>query len=133
MKEQLVEIRERARGRIEQARDSNALEELRIHYLGKKGEITQLLRGLGKLSPDERPVVGKLANDVKEMIQGLLEKRREELRRQEREARLGEEKIDVTLPGRRPRLGKLNILTQVLEEIEDIFLGWASPLPRDQR
>ncbi len=123
MKEQLVGIRERARERIEQAGDSNALERLRIHYLGKKGEITQLLRGLGKLSPDERPVVGKLANDVKEEIQGLLEKRREELRRQEREVRLGEEKIDVTLPGRRPRLGKLNILTQVLEEIEDIFLG----------
>ncbi|MBU4532038.1 MAG: phenylalanine--tRNA ligase subunit alpha [Eubacteriales bacterium] len=99
------------------------LEELRIRYLGKKGILTQVLRGMGSLSPEERPLVGKAANEVKVRIEGALTVRAGTLKELEKVVRLQTERIDVTLPGTRQLLGTKHPLTIIREEIEDIFLG----------
>jgi len=108
---------------ISGVQDLNGLNEIRVKYLGKKGELTQILRGMGTLSPEERPVIGQLANTVRERLESALERKTAELKEKAKGERLAREKIDVTLPGRPVIRGHKHPLTQVLEEIQEIFLG----------
>ena len=123
MKERLKELQQEAIAKIETATDLKALNDVRVAYLGKKGPITEVLRGMGKLSAEERPVMGALANDVREAIASSLEAKQKELEQAEVEQRLASETIDVTLPGRPVKVGNHHPLTAVVEEIEDLFLG----------
>ncbi|MDQ0245850.1 phenylalanyl-tRNA synthetase alpha chain [Bacillus fengqiuensis] len=123
MKERLKELQQEAIAKIETATDLKALNDVRVAYLGKKGPITEVLRGMGKLSAEERPVMGALANDVREAIASSLEAKQKGLEQAEVEQRLASETIDVTLPGRPVKVGNHHPLTAVVEEIEDLFLG----------
>lgn len=100
MKERLQELRQEALKKISQATDLKQLNDVRVAYLGKKGPITEVLRGMGSLSAEERPVIGALANEVREEISTQLEARKAELEEEAIQKKLAEESIDVTLPGR---------------------------------
>ncbi len=123
MREKLELIKREALESIEKANQSNNLEEVRIKYLGKKGALTQILRGMGKLSPEERPVMGQLANNIREAIESALYNKVRDIEEKALAQKLIEETIDVTLPGNRPPMGKLHPLTTVLNQITEIFLG----------
>lgn len=123
MKEKLQELKQEALNKVEQAEDLKSLQDIRVSYLGKKGPITEVLRGMGKLSAEERPVIGQLANDVRAEITEKLEAKHEQLEKAVVEKKLAEETIDVTLPGRPVKVGNHHPLTRVIEEIEDLFLG----------
>jgi phenylalanyl-tRNA synthetase alpha chain len=120
MKELLKQIREKAIAEIEA---SDRLEEIRIQYLGKKGELTAVLRGMGKVSPEERPLIGQLANEVRAEIEAALAKKEEEKAKKELENRLLSEKIDVTVPGTPFTAGHRHPLAQTEELLRDIFIG----------
>ena len=102
--------------------DAN-LEELRIKYLGKKGELTSILRGMGALSPEERPIVGQLANEVRAEIESAIKERSAELAAKKLENKLVAEKVDVTVPGKAPAMGHIHPLTATQRELENIFIG----------
>ena len=123
MKERLLEIKKEAFEKLEQASTVKEIQDIRISYLGKKGLITDVLRGMGKLPAEERPVVGQYANDVRNEIVSKMEERQKELEALAIEKRLEEETIDISLPGRPVRIGNHHPLTAVIEEIEDLFLG----------
>jgi phenylalanyl-tRNA synthetase alpha chain len=123
MREQLAKIKEAAIGNIKEALDSQKLDEIRIKYLGKKGELTSILRGMGGLSTEERPIIGKVANEVREEIEAALEHAISKLKGNEKNERLKKEVIDVTMPGTSNRLGKLHPLTKVLDDIKEVFFG----------
>lgn len=123
MKQQLEAIRAKVTQALEAAGDLKLLDEIRIQYLGKKGELTQVLRGMGSLSPEERPQIGALANQVRAHIETLLEQKKQELAAKAQDKKLASETLDVTVPGKRRTLGRLHPLSQVLTEIEDIFIG----------
>lgn len=123
MKEQLNEIRQKAISRLENSDTLAALEELRLQFLGKKGEVTALLKQMGKLSPEERPVMGQLANQVRADIEGMLAKRKQELEAHALDAKLKAEALDVTIPGDEMTFGHQHPMNQVLQEIKDIFTG----------
>ncbi|HHV94416.1 MAG TPA: phenylalanine--tRNA ligase subunit alpha, partial [Firmicutes bacterium] len=123
MREQLQTLRETAWRQIAEAGDTKQLDQIRVRYLGKKGELTALLRSMGSLSPEERPVVGKMVNQLREEMEKLLEERYASLEAAELARRLQAEKIDITLPGRKPARGRKHPLTQVLDEIKAFFIG----------
>ncbi|WP_096202740.1 phenylalanine--tRNA ligase subunit alpha [Bacillus sp. FJAT-45350] len=123
MQERLNELKNEALAKVEKASDLKAIQDVRVAYLGKKGPITEVLRGMGKLSAEERPVVGQIANDVREAITVSLEAKEIVLERAEVERKLAEESIDVTLPGRPVQLGSRHPLTSVVEHLEDVFIG----------
>jgi len=123
MKEQLELIKQTSENELENASNRAELEALRIKYLGKKGELTAVLKQMGALSAEERPVVGQIANDVRTAIEEMLEKKDNEIKETETAARLKEETIDVTMPGKRHRLGHKHPLSIVLDEVKEIFLG----------
>jgi len=106
---------------LESAQDSAALQQVRVHYLGKKGELTQQLKGLGSLPPDERPAAGKLINELKVFIEEKLDARLDVLRSQEIRQKIQQESLDVTLPGVSSSIGGRHPLNLVLDEIIDIF------------
>lgn len=121
MREKLAKIKEQALARIADV-DAD-LESIRVQYLGKKGELTAVLRGMGALSADERPIIGQLANDIRENIETAINERAKELKTRAMERQLREEKLDVTIPGKAPRIGHIHPLTLVQRELEDIFIG----------
>lgn len=123
MKEKLEALKNEALEKIANAESLKGLQDVRIEYLGKKGPITEVLRGMGKLSPEERPVIGQLANDVRAVISDAISEKEQVLEQQEIERKLAAESIDVTLPGRPNRRGNRHPLTAVVEEVEDIFIG----------
>lgn len=123
MEEKLKAIALEARQLLEKADNMETLNEIRVKFLGKKGELTKVLRGMGSLSAEERPRVGQLANKVRAELEEYLAHRTIEVKNKELENRLAEERIDVTLPGTPFSLGKNHPLTRVQEEIENIFLG----------
>ena len=123
MKEQLANIRTQALEAFEQARDSAALDALRVQYLGKKGELTAVLKQMGKLSAEERPVMGQLANDVRAEIEKKIEEITQEKKAREQAEKLDAEKLDVTIPGDKIRAGHTHPLALVQRQLEDIFLG----------
>ena len=123
MKEQLELIKVNALAALESAETPAALEELRVKLLGKKGELTALLKMMGKLSPEERPVMGQLANAVRAEIEAKLEERKGAIHAAVLEAKLASESIDVTIPGDTVTVGHQHPMNQVLQEIKDIFVG----------
>ena len=123
MKQQLENIRQQAMASLEAAADLAALEELRVKLLGKKGELTAVLKLMGKLSAEERPVMGQLANSVRAAIEERLEQRKTELNAAALEAKLAAESLDVTIPGEPVAMGHQHPMNQVLQEIKDIFVG----------
>lgn len=123
MKERLLQIREEATRMIEQTESLKTLEDLRIKYLGKKGELTDILKGMGKLSKEERPEMGKVSNEVRASIEGMLSETKEKLEKKALDAKLASEVIDVTMPGKAPVVGKKHPLTRTFDDLTDIFLG----------
>ncbi len=123
MKERLEAIRQEAQEQLAACATKADLEALRVRYLGKKGELTALLRGMGALTPEERPKMGALVNQVRSELEGAMEEKITALDNAELERRLQEEQLDVTVPGIHSAYGKKHPLTQVLDEIKDIFLG----------
>lgn len=123
MKEQLSQILSAALAEVEHASSKAELEAARVKYLGKKGELTAILRGMGKLSAEERPVIGQLANEVRAKIEEAIEREQAELAQRLIAHKLQTETIDVTLPGQKLPLGKRHPLNTVLYELYDIFTG----------
>lgn len=123
MKQELEAIRQRAISELEAAKGQQELETLRVKYLGKKGEVTAILKKMGGLSAEERPVIGQLANEVRTMIEDEITKRAAELKETALQERLKNEALDVTLPGRQRPLGASHPLSIVLDEIKEIFVG----------
>ncbi|NIP49224.1 MAG: phenylalanine--tRNA ligase subunit alpha [Gammaproteobacteria bacterium] len=121
MKEKLNEIEVAAVKAAADVASEVELQQVRARYLGKKGEITAVMKGMGQLSPEERPKVGALANEVKGRLEEAFAERLERLRAELMEQKLSSEKIDVTLPGRKVRAGYRHPITQVTEEIVEIF------------
>lgn len=123
MREQLRLLKEKAEKELLQCSILDDLNEFRIKYMGKKGELTQILRGMGKLPSTERPLMGQLANEIRDNLETRLAALTEKMKRKEIERSLFAESIDVTLPGIRPELGRQHPLSLVIEEIEEIFMG----------
>jgi len=123
MKDQLAKIRAEALAAFESARDANRLDELRVKYLGKKGELTGVLKMMGKLSPEERPVMGQLANDVRTALENALEDASKKLESAALELRLKAEAVDVTIPGQTVTVGREHPMNIALNELKDIFIG----------
>ncbi|MGB4314480.1 MAG: phenylalanine--tRNA ligase subunit alpha, partial [bacterium] len=114
MQEKLKALEGEARGAIEEAASLEEVEGLRVRYLGRKGKLTLILRAMKDLPAAERPVVGKLANEIRARLEDLLQERRSALVESQKEERLEKERIDVTMPGARPRMGNKHPLTLVL-------------------
>lgn len=123
MKEKIEKIRADVENILTNAADLEALENIRIKYLGKKGELTSVLKGMGKLSKEERPVIGALANEVRAKLESELEEKKSQISAKLEELKLKSEVIDVTMPGKRNAQGHLHPLTKVLNHIKDIFIG----------
>ena len=123
MKEEIAKISENSKNEIADCIDLKQLSDLKVKYLGKKGELKVVLRGMGKLSPEERPVIGSLVNQVRDELEELFDKKEKELKREELEKRLKTENIDVTEPSKKIDLGSLHPITQIIQEAEEIFLG----------
>ena len=123
MKEQLELIKSQAIAALDAADTPAALEELRVRYLGKKGELTAVLKMMGKLSAEERPVMGQIANSVRADIESKLEQRKSAVLAAALDAKLAAEKIDVTIPGDSVTMGHEHPMNKVLQEIKDIFVG----------
>jgi len=124
MIERIAELRAEADAVIATAPTSEALEELRVRYLGRKAELPQLLRGVAELEPAQRGEVGKAANEARQALQAMIDARAAELRSQELESSVAADAVDVTLPGAPPQpIGGLHVLTATRRELEDIFLG----------
>ena len=123
MKEQIEQIRNTSIEEVKKANDLKELNELKVKYLGKKGELTSVLRGMGGLSPEERPVIGGLVNSVRDELNDLFDKKETELKEIELQQKLENEKIDVTLPANKIKRGSKHPLNRVIEEIEDLFVS----------
>lgn len=123
MEQQLKELQNQALEQIAAAANVKELNDVRVAYLGKKGPVTEVLKGMGKLSAEERPKMGALVNVVRETISKSMEKKQERLEAAAIEQKLAQESIDVTLPGRPVKQGGRHPLTRVAEEIEDLFIG----------
>ena len=119
----LEDILSTALSAVASAGDSSALDDVRVKYLGKKGELTGLLKGLGKLSPEERPAAGAEINSAKEALQEAISARKADLDNAAIDAQLASETIDVSLPGRNNDIGALHPVTQTLRRMEDFFIG----------
>lgn len=123
MKEKLAAIRSAAMSSLENSKMLSELEELRIRYLGKKGELTSVMKGMGGLSAEERPVIGQLANEVRSKIESALEEKKAALEKAAADIKIKKETIDVTMPGNKQKKGKRHPLTTVLDDLKDIFTG----------
>ncbi|MDQ0416794.1 phenylalanyl-tRNA synthetase alpha chain [Croceifilum oryzae] len=123
MRERLESLRTEALQEIQSATEMELIKDLKVKYLGKKGELTAVLRGMGSLSAEERPVIGGLANEVRAALETAFAQKSESLETAELEAKLQSETIDVTLPGASLEPGSIHPLHSVIEQIEDIFIG----------
>ena len=123
MKEQLAKIRAEALSAMENAQSAAELDGLRVQYLGKKGELTAVLKMMGKLSPEERPAMGQLANEGRAALESAIEEQGKRLEAKALEARLEAEAVDVTIPGKAPKLGHKHPMYLALDELKDIFIG----------
>ena len=123
MREQLEQIKQNALAALDAASSPASLEELRVKLLGKKGELTAVLKQMGKLSPEDRPVMGQLANAVRASIEQKLEARKADIHAAALEAKLPSEAVHVTIPGDNISVGHQHPMNQVLQQIKDIFVG----------
>ena len=123
MKEKLEELKTSAIALIDGTEIPDELESLRVKFLGKKGEVTKILKGLGKLPQEERPLMGKLSNEIKKIISEKIEEKKDFLEKKKMEEKILKETIDITMPGRRFKPGRIHPVTRILKEIEEIFVG----------
>ena len=123
MREQLEQIKTQALADIHNAIDAVSLDAVRVRVLGKKGELTAVLKQMGKLSAEERPVMGQIANSVRASLEEKLEQRKAELQAAALERRLAEEAVDVTIPGKEVEMGHQHPMNKVLQEVKEIFIG----------
>lgn len=121
IKENLERIRTEVQAQLESA-DAD-IEQIKVRYLGKKGELTQVLRGMGSLSAEERPIIGQLANEIRQNLESLIEKKSAELKQKALDRKLRSERVDVTIGGTGSSIGHLHPLTQVQRELENVFIG----------
>ncbi len=132
MKEQLEKIRLDAMEALDAVKTSDELEALRVRFLGKKGELTAVLKMMGKLSAEERPIMGQAANNVRAAIEEKLEQTKTALKEKMLEAKLASESVDVTIPGTQLKIGKKHPMYQVLDQIKDIFIGMGFEILEDR-
>ncbi len=123
MKEELAAIRSAALAALADAASEAAVEEVRVRFLGRKGELTAVLRGMRNVSPDERPAMGALVNEIKEEVESAVGDSLARARSSARSLRVATERVDVTVPGRRPFLGRSHPLTQITSQLVDAFVG----------
>lgn len=123
MREKLEAIKEIALKELREAKSKAELDNIRVKYLGKKGELTQILRGMGSLSAEERPIIGKIANEVREALESFIEDASNNIKNIEKELKLKKEVIDISMPGKKQLLGKRHPLSLTIESIQDIFLS----------
>jgi len=123
MKDQLEKLQELALSDLAGVAGEEELQSLKVRFLGKKGELTAIMKGIGSLSPEERPLIGQVVNSVRDRLEAAFEEKSLSLKEKLKKDRLKTEKIDVTLPGRRSLLGTKHPVTLVIEEISDIFAG----------
>lgn len=123
MKEKLIALEQQAIERIHNCETLETLNDMRVQYLGKKGELTSMLKSLKEVAPEERPMVGQMVNDVRQAIEKLLDEKKTAFAKAVREAQMKMETIDVTLPAKKPKLGHRHPNTIALEEVERIFIG----------
>ena len=120
---QLKQLRDEGLGAVQEATELKQLNEIRVHFLGKKGPITAVLRGMKEIDPAERPQVGKFANEVRDALQQAIAMKQDELETAQMAAKLEKETLDVTLPGTPVKSGTPHVLQQIIDEIEELFLG----------
>ena len=123
MKEQIENIQKIAKEAIGNVKNSQELEEARVKFLGKKSELTSVLRGMKDLSNEERPIIGNLVNQVKEEIEKTIKEKEETFKAKELEKKLNDEKIDITLPGSKVRRGSIHPVNRIIEDIQDLFVS----------
>lgn len=123
MKEEIAKLKETSIEEIKRCDKQEELNNLKIKYLGKKGELTKILRTMGSLSPEERPAVGSLVNEIRDELNNLIEEKEKEFKKQELLRKLETENIDVTEPSKKNDIGSLHPITQTIQEVEEIFLG----------
>ncbi|EHO78070.1 MULTISPECIES: phenylalanine--tRNA ligase subunit alpha [Fusobacterium] len=122
MKEKVAQLKEQAQSSIESAASLQELEEIRVSLLGKKGELTEISKGMKTLSPEERPVIGQLVNETREFISQILDEKNNQLKEKEKRARLEQEILDITLPGEEVELGTTHPITETMNFMKDIFI-----------
>ncbi len=123
MKEQIEQIKNASIKEISDAKDQKNLQDIKVKYLGKKGELTTVLRGMGGLSAEERPLIGKLVNEVRDLLEEKFAEKEKLLETEALNERLKTENIDVTEPSKKTKLGSIHPITQIINEVEEIFLG----------
>jgi phenylalanyl-tRNA synthetase alpha chain len=123
LKEQIAKIQEEALESILKSTDLKELNDIRVKYLGKKGELTSVLRGMGGLSPEERPIIGALVNTCKDELEAKITEKETELKELELQNKLEKEEIDITLPSKKIKRGSKHPLNRVIEEVEDLFVS----------
>lgn len=123
MKQKLEQIKAEVENILSDVKDLEALEQIRIKYLGKKGELTAVLKEMGKLTPEERPVIGALANEIRSKLENEIDNKKAQLEAKAEEEKLANEVLDVTMPGKKPEIGKLHPLTQTMNTVKDTFIG----------
>lgn len=123
MKEQIEKISNEAKQLIEKANDKQILNDIRVKYLGKKGELTAILRGMASLQPEERPVIGNLVNAVKQELEEIINQKENKFEEKELQEKLEKEKIDVTLPSTKIKRGSKHPINRTIEEIQDLFVS----------
>ena len=123
MEEQVKQIEKNALEELESCKELKALEETRVKYLGKKGELTALLKQMGSLSKEERPIIGSMVNKVRDELEEIISSKEEKLKKEEIAKKLESEKIDVTLPSTKIRRGSKHPLNRIIEEVEDLFVS----------
>lgn len=123
MKEQIAKIQKEAKEKIEKTADLSMLNEVRVQYLGKKGELTSVLRGMGALSAEERPIIGELVNKVRDELEEEIKQKEQEFKQKQLEEKLAKERIDITMPSKKVTLGSIHPIYKIIDEVKEIFLG----------
>lgn len=122
MKEKLKELEEAVLKDLESVDTVEGLKELKVRYLGKKGSLTEILRGMGALSPEERPIIGQMVNEIRSKLETVISTKEKELEKKALEYKLQNEKVDITIPGRKPKTGHLHPVTLTLREMKKVFM-----------
>ena len=123
MKDQILKIKENAEKDVSNAESLQALNDVRVKYLGKKGELTAVLRGMGSLAPEERPVIGGFVNEARDIIENKIVLKEKELKEKALNEKLQKEKIDITMPSEKTEIGSIHPITGVIDNVKEIFLG----------
>ena len=123
MKEKLEEISKMAQERLNEISNSQELNDLKVKVLGKKGELTEILKGMGQIAAEQRPVIGNMVNTVRNQIEELIIEKEKEFKKKELDLKLEKEKIDVTLPSNKVKRGSKHPLNRIIEEVEDLFVS----------